>query len=315
MGNWRIKMIDINRTRKRSPPLRKRHSQRLCELIVSTTFLVSHPSRTKPKTKNGFTLLELSIVLVIIGLIVGGILVGREMIRNSEIRSTISQFDKYATAINTFKLKYNCLPGDCSNGTDFGLTAVNGNGDGRIPGSFSTSPEYNEVYSFWYSLQSAGLIGEGLNNYAQSGSQTPTGRLPTMKMNPDAFIAAVTFDSVPVSYYSVLGNGLVTLGHCSGNVSALYNCNNNGTTGTSLTASDAYILDSKIDDGAPLSGVVSFVHLGPSLAYNIGYTAFTNGICVSRGLNQYNIQSTNAVAPYYFAPSVLTCNLMVRGKW
>src|SRR5271166_3486100 len=64
-----------------------------------------------PKEK-GFTLIELSIVLVIIGLIVGAILVGRDMIKAAEIRSTISQEEKYQASVNTFRLKYAALPGD-----------------------------------------------------------------------------------------------------------------------------------------------------------------------------------------------------------
>ena len=59
----------------------------------------------------GFTLVELSIVLVIIGLIVGGILTGKDLIRAAELRSVQSDKEKIVTAINTFELKYNCLPG------------------------------------------------------------------------------------------------------------------------------------------------------------------------------------------------------------
>jgi len=64
------------------------------------------------KHQRGFTLIELSIVLVIIGLVAGGVLVGRDLIKASEIRATISQKIRYDTAVNTFKLKYNGLPGD-----------------------------------------------------------------------------------------------------------------------------------------------------------------------------------------------------------
>lgn len=60
----------------------------------------------------GFTLIELSIVLVIIGLIVGGILIGRDMIRAAEIRSLISEKNQYIVATNNFRNKYNAMPGD-----------------------------------------------------------------------------------------------------------------------------------------------------------------------------------------------------------
>ena len=66
-----------------------------------------------------FTLVELSIVLVIIGLIIGGVMVGQDLINAAKIRQQITQLEQIETQINTFKVKYNCLPGDCANATDF----------------------------------------------------------------------------------------------------------------------------------------------------------------------------------------------------
>lgn len=63
------------------------------------------------KKKNGFTLIELSIVLVIIGLIVGGMLVGQDLINAAKVRAEFSQMEKLDAAVNTFRLKYNALPG------------------------------------------------------------------------------------------------------------------------------------------------------------------------------------------------------------
>lgn len=86
---------------------------------------------TCPADHEGFTLIELSIVLVIIGLIVGGVLVGRNLIKAAEIRAQIKQFDSYAVAMQNFELKYNCLPGDCRKASDYGLGS-NGNGNGIL---------------------------------------------------------------------------------------------------------------------------------------------------------------------------------------
>src|SRR6187549_3006919 len=69
---------------------------------------------TTNRNQKGFTLIELSIVLVIIGLIVGGVLVGRDLIKAAQLRKQISQITDVNLGANTFKLKYNALPGDIS---------------------------------------------------------------------------------------------------------------------------------------------------------------------------------------------------------
>ncbi len=69
--------------------------------------------------KTGFTLIELSIIIVIIGLIVGGIMVGGSLIRQAEIRSALGDFEKINSAMNVFRQKYNCMAGDCMNATDY----------------------------------------------------------------------------------------------------------------------------------------------------------------------------------------------------
>jgi prepilin-type N-terminal cleavage/methylation domain-containing protein len=92
-----------------------------------------------------FTLIELSIVLVIIGLIVGGILTGRDLVYHAQLRKTYAEMQRFKSAYVTFVGKYNCVPGDCTNATDYfgtnssgcpaggGTTGTcNGNGDGYI---------------------------------------------------------------------------------------------------------------------------------------------------------------------------------------
>ncbi len=97
----------------------------------------------------GFTLVEVSIVIVIIGLIIGGIFVGKDLLLQSSIRAQISQIDAIEASINTFRLKYGCLPGDCPNATDIfgttdplGNTVVNGNGDNIIKSTYGLGTAY-----------------------------------------------------------------------------------------------------------------------------------------------------------------------------
>lgn len=69
--------------------------------------------------RKGFTLIELSIVLVIIGLLVGGVLAGQTLIAAAQVRKEISKLNSISTAINTFRVKYDALPGDMANATTY----------------------------------------------------------------------------------------------------------------------------------------------------------------------------------------------------
>ena len=137
-------------------------------------------------TCNGFTLLEMAIVLVIIGLVVGGILTGREMIEASYIRGTVSQVQKYRSAVNAFQEKYNCLPGDCSNPSDFGFFSAGmtgfyglGDGNGLIQSvGYSEVPDgprlIGEALVFWRHLSDAGLIDWNCGAGLVSGGKVPS---------------------------------------------------------------------------------------------------------------------------------------------
>lgn len=82
----------------------------------------------------GFSLVELSIVLVILGLLVGGILGGQSLIHAAELRAIPTETEKYQTALNTFRMKYFALAGDFDKATSFwGNADTDGNGGDSAP--------------------------------------------------------------------------------------------------------------------------------------------------------------------------------------
>jgi prepilin-type N-terminal cleavage/methylation domain-containing protein len=104
----------------------------------------------KKHKNSAFTLIELSLVLVIIGLLIGGVMVGRDLIEFAKVRAQITQLSDIETQINTFRVKYGCLPGDCAYATDIlgsgtvnsysygdcNSSVCNGTGNGIIQSGF-----------------------------------------------------------------------------------------------------------------------------------------------------------------------------------
>ena len=209
--------------------------------------------------KAGFTLIELSIVLVIIGLIVGGVLVGQDLIKAAEIRSTIAQYEKYNAAMNTFRTKYNGMPGDLlyTQANSFGLNPAAGSltsaaGDGNSLIESTTSTNYNipnrEPVLIWQQLNVANLIdgsyGVGLTVDGVPTSTIPSQYLPAAKLGRGNYWIAGS--SGGLNYYGLLAP--TALGASGASYTA--------AAGGGITPIEAYNIDSKLDDGAPGTGIV-----------------------------------------------------------
>ncbi|MBN8543248.1 MAG: prepilin-type N-terminal cleavage/methylation domain-containing protein [Alphaproteobacteria bacterium] len=214
--------------------------------------------------KKGFSLVELSIVLVILGLLTGGILAGQSLIRASELRAVSVEYQRYIAAKQTFRDKYFALPGDMTNATTFwtaqdagdGLgvdctdvpsttqATCNGNGDGFLVGY--------EFFRFWQQLANAGLI-EGTYTGARSvagqgnshaiGTNAPRSKLANAGWSNRYMNSG---DYAGTFFATEKGNAMI-FGAQSTNFHTLANA---------IKPEEAWNIDTKMDDGKPAYGMV-----------------------------------------------------------
>ena len=123
----------------------------------------------KRLTESGFTLVEIAIVLVIIGLLLGGILKGQEMITQAKIKNVINDFNGITAAMNSYQDRYRAVPGDDINAASRWAGAIAGSGDGQFKAQGATEVYNNipaaaptattpEVNLFWWHLRLSGFV-------------------------------------------------------------------------------------------------------------------------------------------------------------
>ncbi len=128
-----------------------------------------------PRRQSGFTLIEIAIVLVIIGLLLGGILKGQELITQGRIRNVGNDFQSVTAAINLYQDRYRALPGDDAGAKTRWTTTEPGNGDGVIDGAYNTActaTSTTETCLFWHHLRLAGLVGGATTDRTQAVNAT-----------------------------------------------------------------------------------------------------------------------------------------------
>ncbi len=117
--------------------------------------------------QSGFTLVEIAIVLVIIGLLLGGILKGQEMINSAKVRNIADQGNAVKAAFFAFQDRYRAVPGDYAAALTNvkGTSIANGNGNGTI----DSNVERGQV---WLQLASSGFISGTYDGAAVAANWT-----------------------------------------------------------------------------------------------------------------------------------------------
>ncbi len=215
--------------------------------------------------KPAFSLIELSIVLIIIGFLVAAILGGKSLIKSYQLRSIVSEAKALAISVNSFYSQYGAYPGDYT-GTIGG--AASGNGDEKINycAASGCAASDSEGRNAWIMLKGVGML-----EASAIGATSPTGTDTPTIFGPSGFAPAslVQGSGWEIDYRSSDSQNVVVL---TGTPLAAASPANTLVNGSSLaspaiTVSDALSIDSKIDDGVANTGRVQPINEAAQGAY------------------------------------------------
>ena len=220
------------------------------------------------KTKQaGFTLVEIAIVLVIIGLLLGGILKGQEMIIQAKVKNSLTDFSGVSAAFYGYQDRYRAIPGDDPGATRWtGATVSSGGtnipGDCVLTGLYNSATDTDETREWWDHLRRSGFV-TGASGFTQPINSF-NGMLGVQQGD-----GAGTGNTAPGPVLGAAGVGFTNLMLCS----------------TALPDKVAIALDVQMDDGVPTTGAVRSI-LQPTAAT---LSTAASASYLETGTNMYTI--------------------------
>jgi len=249
------------------------------------------------KKNAAFTLMEMSIVLVIIGLVIGGVITGIEMVENAKINRQVTQIRQISEATSAFVLKYNSLPGDLANPDEYGITATK---PGQIHSNGKIDDLNQAVYVretggeptiFFQHLEGAKMLSQFLmpgNSNAGTCYGVTTGYPLALSINSKFGMIAATIRDRNYLFLGITNcaSGILWIGSMSPN--------GFGAVNGVMTPLQAQRIDKKIDDGIPGSGRTTATVLSASNTDIDGTLDATANRCVTDNTStKYNITNNS----------------------
>jgi prepilin-type N-terminal cleavage/methylation domain-containing protein len=212
------------------------------------------------ENQDGFTLVEIAIVMIIIGLLIGGTFGGMKLIENMQVNRTVQDLKAIESAALTFKDTYGRLPGDMPNtaarlpSCTIAPCATGGNGDRKIGVTFQTGPttvtaitSASEEFLFWHHLQASDLLSLGIRN---SNDLSFGEGQPESPMDGGYRMAGQLLNSWSYGFSRPQHAIAITKSASGSYVAELSDWRSNQCIRSAL-------LDAKMDDGFPYGGKIS----------------------------------------------------------
>lgn len=189
--------------------------------------------------QSGFTLVEIAIVMVIIGLLLGGVLKGQELVENARLKRVVTDLQGVQAAYYGYMDRYKAMPGDDLRATTrFTVTVVNGGGNGVLGGNWNSTTDTDESRIVWQHLRASGLIN-GAVAYTQPTIELDNGLQIGFQNAPTELTGTALCTSVPSKYASgidqLMDDGVATTGNMRATAASATKNDAAGATATAYT--------------------------------------------------------------------------------